>query len=122
MAKKTDREAMAAALGGMVSRPTPKPDGPTDSDPETVETGRSGAGDKSVAPMRTVAPVTPNDVEAERGEGHRRTGTGYVKADGTEMVRTVLVVTRAERRRLKALALEAGMSSSDYVRRALDFI
>ena len=65
--------------------------------------------------MSTVAPG-PTE-----GDGYRRTGTGYVKADGTTMVRTVVMVTEADRRRLKALALQAGLSPSDYVRRALGF-
>lgn len=122
MAKKIDREAMAAALGGMVSRPKPEPEEASRPKPGATEAGRGGGETESVAPVRTVAPIALDGPEPEEGEGHRRTGTGYVKADGTEMVRTVLVVTRAERRRLKALALEAGVSSSDYVRRALGFI
>ncbi|PAP74158.1 plasmid mobilization protein [Rubrivirga marina] len=110
MAKKTDREAMAAALGGMVSRPKP----------EAAEPAGTEDKETNVAPVSTVTPLAPD--ESVGGDGYRRTGTGYVKADGTKMVRTVVMVTEAERRRLKALALEAGLSPSDYVRRALGFV
>ena len=111
MAKKTDREAMAAALGGMVSRPTPE-DPPSKANPAD--------GTEKDAGVRTVAPLAPKPAPEAEG-AYRRTGTGYVKADGTRMVRTVVMVTEEERRRLKALALEAGLSPSDYVRRALGF-
>jgi hypothetical protein len=111
MAKKTDREAMAAALGGMVSRPTPEAPPPKANPADKTEKD---------AGVRTVAPLTPQLAPEAEG-AYRRTGTGYVKADGTRMVRTVVMVTEEERRRLKALALEAGLSPSDYVRRALGF-
>ena len=44
-----------------------------------------------------------------------------MKADGTEIVRTVVMMTAEERQRLKLLAMGEGVSPSDYVRRALGF-
>ena len=115
---------MAAALGGMVSRrdpPDPEPAGPPPApDPEPVP--------KTLAAPSASAPVSADDsVSTPAGDGddgggaYRRTGIGYVKADGTEMVRTVVMMTADERTRLKMLALEAGVSPSDYVRRAVGF-
>ena len=113
MAKKMDREAMAAALGGMVSRAPAEP-------------VLAPASVRTVAPLAPVRPVIESDDptgEDGKGDGaYRRTGIGYVKADGTEMVRTVVMMTAAERHRLKLLAMEAGVSPSDYVRQAVGFV
>lgn len=112
---------MAAALGGMVSRPVGDKQTP---EPSPVTKSR-GKGRTDVSPVAPVAPVTaiaPN-LSASDGESeYRRTGTGYVKTDGTELVRTVVMMTEGERRRLKIEAMERGVSASDYVRRALGFL
>lgn len=116
---------MAAALGGMVSRPEAQ---------EPLPEAREALSDekvRAVAPVSTVAPepapvpetLTSVGVSAsESGSEYRRTGTGYVKTDGTELVRTVVMMTEGERRRLKMNAVAEGVSSSDYVRRALGFL
>ncbi|MEL6614106.1 MAG: hypothetical protein AAFQ43_00125 [Bacteroidota bacterium] len=131
MAKKSDREAMAAALGGMVSRPAPEPPteptptaAPAQKAPEAPQTPRKARAKKTAPPKRTTKPkATRATPEAgEEGGAFRKTGIGYVKADGTAMVRTVVMVTEDERQRLKMMALEAGLSPSDYVRRALGFL
>ena len=142
MAKKSDREAMAAALGGMVSRPTPEP--PPEPAPEPQATPKKAAPRKAAltapseaaqaprkrrpgsAPKKSAKAKPAGAQEAsaagEGGGGHRKTGNGYVKADGTRVVRMVVVLTEDERQRAKMLALEAGLSPSDYVRRALGFV
>ena len=131
MAKKSDREAMAAALGGMVSRPAPEPaaelapaTAPTQKAPEVPQTPRKARPKKKAPTKRATKPRAPQATPEAEGEGgaFRKTGIGYVKADGTAMVRTVVMVTEDERQRLKMRALEAGLSPSDYVRRALGFI
>ena len=130
MAKKSDREAMAAALGGMVSRPTPsaEPAPEPTAKPETApEAAQAPPEPRPKARARTKPRAQPAARESataggEEGGGHRKTGIGYIKADGTEMVRTVLIVTKDERQRLKLMALEAGVSPSDYVREALGFL
>ena len=133
MAKKSDREAMAAALGGMVSRPAPTPEpAPPAPDPEpktraTPEAPQTPRKRRATPKPKKNARAKPAASQAasaggEEGGRHRKTGTGYIKADGTEMVRTVLIVTKGERQRLKLMALEAGVSPSDYVRRALGFV
>ena len=132
MAKKFDREAMAAALGGMVSRPAPEP---APAAAETAKPAVKASPEASQKPRRHRAASTPKkstrakpaasqdaSAEGEGGGGHRKTGIGYIKADGTEMVRTVLLVTKEERQRLKLMALEAGVSPSEYVRQALGFL
>lgn len=105
---------MAAALGGMVSRPR-TPEAPQD---------RAGARpDPAPSPDAGAQQAAPERAGAEPDESqYRRTGTGYVTSDGVELVRTVVMVTPDERRRLKMMALEAGVSPSDYVRRALGFL
>lgn len=131
MATKSDREAMAAALGGMVSRPAPEPlpeaERPTaqaETPPEAPQKPRKARPASEVSAGRSTKPEAAqaaSEVE-EEGGAFRKTGIGYVKADGTEMVRTVVMVTEAERQRLKVMALESGLSPSDYVRRALGFL
>ena len=121
---------MAAALGGMVSRPAPAPPpepappAPTDEPPGAAQTrpARRPTPRSKPGPRAQPAAAHGPSADPEGGGGHRKTGIGYVKADGTEVVRTVLLVTREERRRLKLMALEAGVSPSDYVRRALGFL
>ena len=126
---------MAAALGGMVSRPAPEPEPEPAPAATAAKTARETPPEaRQAAPKRRAAPKpkkkpraqpAPTQTPSARGEeggGHRATGIGYIKADGTEMVRTVLMVTREERRRLKLMALEAGVSPSDYVRKALGFV
>ena len=131
MAKKSDREAMAAALGGMVSRPAPEPApepepaaAAAETAPEAPQTPRKPRPKKKAPSKRARTPKAPQAAPEADGEGgaFRKTGIGYVKADGTAMVRTVVMVTEDERQRLKMMALEAGLSPSDYVRRALGFI
>ena len=129
MAKKSDREAMAAALGGMVSRPAPEPSpepapAAAEKAPEAPQTPRKGRPKKKTPSKRAPKPKAPQAAPEAEGEGgaFRKTGIGYVKADGTAMVRTVVMVTEDERQRLKMMALEAGLSPSDYVRRALGFL
>ena len=105
---------MAAALGGMVSRP----------EAETPELDEQQTETQNV--VRAVAPIAPEQTfaprDVERESEYRRTGTGYVKTDGTELVRTVVMMTESERRRLKIEAVREGLSASDYVRRALGFL
>jgi hypothetical protein len=129
MATKSDREAMAAALGGMVSRPAPDPlpeaEHPTaqaETPPEAPQKPRKARPAEVSAGRSTKLGALQAASEAEEGGAFRKTGIGYVKADGTEMVRTVVMVTEAERQRLKVMALESGLSPSDYVRRALGFL
>ena len=116
---------MAAALGGMVSRP--------EAQEPAQDTHEASPNDEmpAVAPVSTVAPDSQVTVQKsssesisglETGSEYRRTGTGYVKTDGTELVRTVVMMTEGERRRLKMNAVAEGVSSSDYVRRALGFL
>ena len=122
---------MAAALGGMVSRPAPEPPAeptpaaaPAQKAPEDPQTPRKTRARKASTPKRAAKPATSRATPEAEGEGgaFRKTGIGYVKADGTAMVRTVVMVTEDERQRLKMMALEAGLSPSDYVRRALGFL
>ena len=129
MAKQSDREAMAAALGGMVSRPAPEQSpepapAAAEKAPEAPQTPRKVRPKKKTPSKRARKPKAPQAASEAEGEGgaFRKTGIGYVKADGTAMVRTVVMVTEDERQRLKMMALEAGLSPSDYVRRALGFI
>ena len=131
MAKKSDREAMAAALGGMVSRPAPEPPTeptpaatPAQTAPEVSQTPRKARTKQKPPSKRATKPKATQATPEAEGEGgaFRKTGIGYVKADGTAMVRTVVMVTEDERQRLKMMALEAGLSPSDYVRRALGFL
>ena len=126
MSSRTDREAMAAALGGMVSR-AEKPSAPTPlhrrQQTRCLET--HGASGHDQANECLASPQTSRQRAKEdqsHDQAHRKTGIGYVKADGTEMVRTVVMLTKSERRRLKILALQAGLSPSDYVRRAVGFL
>ena len=129
MAKKSDREAMAAALGGMVSRPAPEPPAeptpapaPAQKAPEAAQTPRKARPKRKASSTRAANPKAPQATPEAEGGAFRKTGIGYVKADGTAMVRTVVMVTEDERQRLKMMALEAGLSPSDYVRRALGFL
>lgn len=110
---------MAAALGGMVSRP--EADGPAQG-PEARTEDATVAPVRPIAPSIAVAPVAPEMTNGDRESEYRRTGTGYVRTDGTELVRTVVLMTESERRRLKMEAMGEGMSASDYVRRALGFL
>lgn len=122
---------MAAALGGMVSRPAPEPTpepepsaAPPQEAPEAAQAPRKARSKTTASKKRVAKPAAVRAPSESEGEGgaFRKTGIGYVKADGTEMVRTVVMVTEAERQRLKVMALEAGLSPSDYVRRALGFL
>jgi len=131
MAKKSDREAMAAALGGMVSRPAPEPTQEpapaaelAQKAPEAPQAPRKTRTKKKAPSTRAAKPQAPQASPEAEGEGgaFRKTGIGYVKADGTAMVRTVVMVTEDERQRLKMMALQAGLSPSDFVRRALGFL
>ena len=54
----------------------------------------------------------------EEGE-HVRTTTGYVKADGERIHRVSIMLTKGERRRLREMAEDEGVTVTDLVRRAL---
>ncbi len=130
MSSRTDREAMAAALGGMVSRaeepsapasPATPPTKPAASKPRS-RPAKTKPTSASPRPKRVAKETKEANEDQSHDQAHRKTGIGYVKADGTEMVRTVVMLTKSERRRLKILALQAGLSPSDYVRRAVGFL
>lgn len=50
-----------------------------------------------------------------KGKGTVQTSKGYVTADGTEKVRVSIHLTKPQRRRLRDLAEDAGLSLTDYV-------
>jgi len=77
-------------------------------------------------PQTATDPPPPDDAgpagssaEADDDGEHTRTGAGYRRKDGTALVRTSVMFTREERRWLKRQAEDAGLSTSDYVRREL---
>lgn len=53
--------------------------------------------------------------DAPKGKGTVQTSKGYVTADGTEKVRVSIHLTKSQRRRLRDLAEDAGLSITDYV-------
>lgn len=126
MPSRTDREAMAAALGGMASRtdepaqPNASPPSGQASAPKTKSAPKAASKKTHDRRKKQAQAKTPE--QAGEGTAYRKTGTGYVRADGTERVRTVVMLTEGERKRLKVLALRADLSPSDYVRRAVGFL
>lgn len=67
----------------------------------------------------SMAPPAPVTGEASTAGGTVQTSRGYVTREGVEKVRVSLHLTKAQRRRLKELADDAGESVSDYIARSL---
>lgn len=86
---------------------------------QLAETGLGRRPPSSAPPPDDAGSSPRGDAEADDDGEHVRTGAGYRKKDGTALVRTSVMFTREERRWLKRQAEDAGLSTSDYVRRAL---
>ena len=99
----SNRDKLRAGLSGLLATPPP-------SETDEAPAPASAAGSPSTA-RPAASPV-------EEGE-HVRTTTGYVRADGEPVHRVSIMLTKAQRRRLRDLAEDEGVSQTDLVVRVL---
>lgn len=70
-------------------------------------------------PARAVGNAQAGDAPGSATGEHVRTSTGYVREDGGRVFRVSIMLTKGERRRLRAMAEDADVSVTDYVKRAV---
>ena len=99
----SNRDKLRAGLSGLLATPPP-------SEADEARVPPSAAGSHLTA-QSSASPL-------EEGE-HVRTTTGYVRADGEPVHRVSIMLTKAQRRRLRELAEDEGVSQTDLVVRAL---
>lgn len=124
-----DRDKLRAGLAGILSSgdaKLPEAEASPEPLPKSTALSRKQSGrapSTAKAPPTTPIPRTkaaaPSEVEPDGGD-HVRTSTGYVKADGEQVHRVSLMLTKGERRALRNRAEDAELSVTDYVRQALD--
>ena len=117
-----DRDKLRAGLSGILSgAPEPvegvAPPPPAPPAEEAEPAAQAAKAQKAEAPRRGRGGGEASSTDD--GE-HVRTTTGYVRADGEQIHRVSIMLTRGERRRLRDLAEDEGVTVSDLVRRALD--
>ena len=113
-----DRDKLRAGLSGILSgapepvedvapTPAPRPTPPPAAEP--------------VEPSRSAPQAKRGGGEAVSGDDgdHVRTTTGYVRAGGEQVHRVSIMLTKRERRRLRDLAEDEGVTITDLVRRVL---
>ena len=115
-----DRDKLRAGLSGILSgAPEPIEDvaPPVPAAKKTAPVVREAGAREAEAPPRGRG--GGGAPPADEGE-HVRTTTGYVRADGDQVHRVSIMLTKRERRRLRDLAEDEGVTITDLVRRALD--
>ena len=123
-----DRDKLRAGLAGILSggdAEAPEaealPEAPsTSAAPSRKRSARAPrtAKEAPAPPSPRTKAAAPSEAEPDGGD-HVRTSTGYVKADGEQVHRVSLMLTKSERRALRNRAEDAGLSVTDYVRQAL---
>jgi len=95
-----DRDKLRAGFSSLLSGDA---DEPAPAEPET-----------SSPPSAPASPTTTDDEG-----GHARTSTGYVRESGERVYRVSVMLTKAERRRLREMAEDAETTITDLVKRSL---
>ena len=113
-----DRDKLRAGLSGILSG-TPEP--VEDAAPVPAPRPTPPPAAETVEPSRSAPKAKRDGGEAASGEDgdHVRTTTGYVRAGGEQVHRVSIMLTKRERRRLRDLAEDEGVTITDLVRRAL---
>lgn len=100
-----DRDKLRAGFSSLLSGDASEAPPPTDRHQD-----RTGS-----APSN---PTKPDAPPADDG-GHVRTSTGYVRESGERVYRVSIMLTKAERRRLREMAEDEHTSITELVKRAL---
>ena len=95
-----DRDKLRAGFSSLLSGDA---DEPAPAEPET-----------SSPPLSPASAATTTD-----DGGHVRTSTGYVRESGERVYRVSVMLTKAERRRLREMAEDADTTITDLVKQAL---
>ena len=99
-----DRDKLRAGFSSLLSGDASEP----------TTTDRPQTGTEQAPPDLTKPDAAPAD-----DGGHVRTSTGYVRESGERVYRVSIMLTKAERRRLREMAEDEHTSITDLVKRAL---
>lgn len=109
-----DRDKLRAGLSGILSG-GPEPIEEATPPPPKAKSAKAPPQKPEARDRKRGGGEEPSEEEGE----HVRTTTGYVRADGDRVHRVSVMLTKGERRRLREMAEDAGLTVTDLVRQAL---